>query len=96
MEAEFAEGDVDAADFLLAGVLYSFGEGFEDFVKLSALAPFLLLLLEFFFITIAMFSLAIAGLVELHISSFAIELNVFGLLLSNHDWVFEVNVDDDN
>ncbi len=96
VEAEFPEGNVDPAHLFLTGNLYLVSKALKGFIELGSSPPFLLLLLEFLLVTISMFALAISSFVELHVGSFAIKLNIFRLLLPNHDGVLEVNVNNNN
>ena len=72
------------------------GECLELFIKGCSSSSLLLLLFEFFFVAETMLSLSVAGFIELHVSCLAIELDVSGFLLSNHDWISKVNMDDDD
>lgn len=84
------------------GRAYRVGSGFGNLlseclhllVKSSPSLPLLLLHLNFILVPIAVLSLSVSGLVELHICSFTEELNVKGLLFPNDDGRLEMQVND--
>lgn len=95
-ESQIADWNVKLQIVAAAGVFDLLCERQEQLVEFSTAASLLLFLLEFLFVTVAMFPLPIAGFIELHVGGLAIELHVLGLLLANHDWVDEVQMDDDD
>lgn len=67
----------------------------ELFVQRLSSLPLLLFKLDFVFVSIAVLALPIASFVELDIGGLAVDLHVFGLLLSDHNGRFEMEVDND-
>jgi hypothetical protein len=96
IEAEFAERNIDVDVLALASIGDLLGEELELAIELGTTSTLLLLGLEFFLVTVSIFALSISGLIELDVGSFAIELDILLLLLTDHDWILEMNMDDDD
>src|SRR5262249_11234408 len=77
-----------------ASRLYLLRKTLELLVKFSASPTFFLFCLELILISIAMLAFSILSLVERHVGGLAVELYVLGLAFADHDWVFEINMDD--
>jgi len=96
IEAEFAERNIDVDVLALASIGDLLGEELELAIELGTTSTLLLFGLEFFLIAVSIFALSISGLIELDVGSFAIELDILLLLFTDHDWILEMNMDDDD
>ena len=72
------------------------GKVLELLIESYPTSTFLLLLFKFLLIMLSVLALAISRLVELHIGSLSVELNVLRFFLPDHDGIFEMNVNDND
>ena len=96
VETQISDRNIDLQAFTLASIGDLVGKGLEFLVQLHAASSLFLFLLELFLVSVAVLSLAVPGFVEGHVCCLTEELNIFDLLLTNHDWVDQVNMDYDN
>lgn len=96
VETNLPERNVDVNALVFACIGYLLGKGLEFPVQCSSAAPLFLLRLEFFFIAVTMLAPTVAGLIELHIRSLAIELDILGLSLTDHDRRLQMNMDNND
>jgi hypothetical protein len=95
-ETNFTERNININALILAGIRDLLSKGLELAVQGSPSASLFLLGFEFLLVAVAVLAAAISRLIELHLGSFAVELNIARLSLSNHDGCFEVHVDHDD
>ncbi|KAI6752623.1 hypothetical protein HG530_013375 [Fusarium avenaceum] len=97
VESKLTDRHVDLDTFVLTGLGNLLSKALEQSVQISSPTSFFLLCLKFILITVSVFSLAVTRLIKLDVCRFSVELNILCLLLvTNNDWIFEMNVNDDN
>lgn len=95
-EPNLSEWDIDINALIFSSIGNLLGKAFEFSIQRSSTSPFLLLGLEFFLVPIAVPAATVSGLVELHFRGLSVKLNVPGLSFSNHDWRFEVDMNEND
>jgi hypothetical protein len=96
VEAQVTERHVNPQVHVASGILNLLGEGQKLLVQLSSPATLLLFGFKLFFVAEAMLALAVASLIKLHVGRLAEELDILGLSLANHDWIDQMQVNDDD
>src|ERR1700761_4455234 len=92
MPTHISQWHVELDAFVCTSLFNLLCEIEEEFVKLCSSSAFFLLLLKFILITMAMFSLSVARFVESCIRCIPAELNIFCLLLADHDRIDEMEM----
>ena len=96
IEAKFSERNININVVVFARLGNLLSKGLECAIKLGTTSSFVLLSLKLLFIAKSGLSFSVSSLIELDVGSFAVKLNILGFLLSNHNGVLEMYVDDDN
>lgn len=95
-ESDFTERNVHIDTFILSSISNLLCEGLELAIEGSSAAALLLFSLKFLLISESVLASTVASFIELHFSCLSVELNVSGLSFTNHDWCFQVYMDEDD
>src|SRR5687768_244360 len=97
METEVANRHVHLNTLVATSLSNLLSEALEQPVELCSATTLLLLGFKLVFIAVAILALPVTRLIELNVRCFAVELDILCLLfVADNDWVFEMDVDDNN
>ena len=96
IKGQLSKGNIDIDTIVATSFGNLLSKILEFSIEFCSSSSFLLFGLEFFFVAATVLSFSVSRLIKLNVGSFSIELNIFCLFLSNHDWILEVDMDNDN
>jgi hypothetical protein len=96
VKAKFPEGNINVNILILPSFRDFLRKCFKLAIQIRSASSLLLLLLEFFLVSVSELSLPISSLIELDIRCFSVKLDILSLLLADDNRVLEMDMDDNN